>query len=237
MKTPEFWKSTHSISTALLPLSMLYRLGAWLDRKCSTGQGAPVPVIGVGNVTAGGAGKTPTTLALVSHLRALGYTPHIVVRGYGGRALHAHRVAEHDTWQLVGDEALLLAQAAPTWVGRDRRASIAAAATHGATIVICDDALQHHALACDIMLLVIDGAYGIGNGRLLPAGPLREPLPNAIARADALVMIGDDTQAITATLTLPIIHARITPTMDTATLQGLRVLAFAGIGKTHCNNS
>jgi tetraacyldisaccharide 4'-kinase len=231
MRTPSFWQSHNAISTLLLPASWAYRTGAWLDRHFTTPRHAPLPVISIGNAVAGGAGKTPTTLALVPLLRALGHTPHILTRGYKGAALTAHRVTADDSWQQVGDEALLLANAAPTWVGRDRLASARAAANAGATILLCDDALQHHALHKTISLLVIDGPYGNGNGRVLPAGPLRETLASAAKRADAAIIIGDDTHQLTAQLRIPIIAANLQPAGDGSFLRNGKWLAFAGIGR------
>lgn len=231
MKTPRFWQSIHPASTALLPLAALYRLGAWADRRFTRPQRAPVPVIAIGNATAGGAGKTPTALALVPMLQALGHAPHILTRGYKGAALSAHRVTASDALCQVGDEALLLRHAAPVWVGRDRFAAANAAAQAGATILVCDDALQHHALHKDRSLLVIDGPYGIGNGRLLPAGPLREPFADAVARAHAVILIGDDAQRLTPHLSLPVFRANLQPAGDTSFLTAKRWLAFAGIGR------
>ncbi len=232
MKTPRFWQSHNLISSALLPASWLYHLGAWLDRRCTKPNRAPIPIIAIGNVTAGGAGKTPTTIALAPILTTLGFTTHILTRGYGAQSpLIAHRVQQNDSWQRVGDEALLLQRTAPTWAGRDRLAAAQAAANAGATLALCDDALQHHRLQKDLSFLVIDGAYGIGNGDLLPAGPLREPFPAAIARSDAIILIGDDTHHVTANLTLPVFRAQLVPTGDISFLKQTPWLAFAGIGR------
>lgn len=231
MKTPRFWQSHNFTSTALLPASLLYRIGAWADRSFTKPQRAPVPVISIGNATVGGAGKTPAAIALVPLLRDLGHTPHILTRGYKGAALDAHRVTETDSWQQVGDEALLLARAAPTWVGRDRLASAHAAASAGATILLCDDALQHHALHKDLSLLVIDGAYGIGNGQLLPAGPLRESLTSAAARSDAVILLGADAHHLMPKIRLPILHADVRFVGDATFLTKTKWLAFAGIGR------
>ena len=231
MRTPRFWQSCNAASIALLPASLAYRLGAWADRRFTTPARAAVPVISIGNATIGGTGKTPAAIALVPLLRDLGHTSHILTRGYKGEALTAHRVSETDTWQQVGDEALLLAKVAPTWVGRDRLASAKAAAAAGATILLCDDALQHHALHKDLSLLVIDGAYGIGNGQLLPAGPLREPLRSAAARSDVVVLIGADAHHLMPKIHLPILHAEIRFVGDAAFLHATKWLAFAGIGR------
>lgn len=231
MKTPRFWQSNNASSRLLAPLSAAYALGAWADRRFTTPQLAPLPVIAIGNVTAGGAGKTPTALTLIPLLRAMGHTPHILTRGYRGASLTAHRVNDGDDWRIVGDEALLLAKAAPTWVGRNRHASARAAAADGATILICDDALQHHALHKNLTLLVIDGAFGIGNGKLLPAGPLRELLVSAAKRCDAAIIIGEDIQQLATELSIPVIKAQLVPSGDTAFLSAGKWLAFAGIGR------
>ena len=231
MKTPRFWQSVNPASVALLPAALLYRIGAFADRCFTTPHKAVLPVISVGNVTAGGAGKTPTTLALIPILRDLGHTPHILTRGYKGADLVAHLVSETDSWQQVGDEALLLAKAAPTWVGRNRHASAKAAASSGATILLCDDALQHHRLRKDLSLLVIDGAYGIGNGFALPAGPLRESLASAAKRCDAVVLIGTDAHHLMPKIHLPVLHAQVRYVGDTSFLSASRWLAFAGIAR------
>lgn len=231
MRAPTYWHRRTLASWLLAPYTLVYAVGAWIDRALSTPRHAPVPIISIGNVTAGGAGKTPTTLALIPLLQALGHTPHILTRGYKGSALTAHRVTENDTASIVGDEALLLARAAPTWVGRDRYASAQAAANAGATILVCDDALQHHALHKDLSLLVVDGPYGIGNGFLIPAGPLRETLDSALARVDAVVMIGEDAQHLSARIAKPIFRAKLAATGDTAFLAQQKWLAFAGIGR------
>ena len=231
MPTPQFWQSLNATSAALLPLGLLYSAAAWLDRRLTQAKPAPVPVISIGNITAGGAGKTPVSLALAELLLGWGHTPHILTRGYGGTPRHAHRVTPTDAWQIVGDEALLLARGAPCWVGRNRHASALAAVRDGATILLMDDGLQHHALHKDISLLVIDGAYGLGNHLPLPAGPLRESLRSALLRCHAVIMIGEDRQHLTPLIPLPIFQANITVQGDTTWLRDTPWLAFAGIAR------
>ena len=232
MKTPRFWQHKNLISTLLCPASWLYGLGVQIDRLTTRSKAAALPIISIGNATAGGTGKTPTTIALAVKLQAMGFTPHILTRGYGGHAHHhAHRVTAHHNWQQVGDEALLLAKTAPTWVGRNRLASAQQAANNKANVALCDDAHQHYAVQKTLSFLVIDGPYGIGNGRLMPAGPLREPFTAALHRADAIIMIGDDAHQLASRINLPVFHATLIPTADIAALQQNPWLAFAGIGR------
>lgn len=229
MNTPAHWTSFSLKTLALLPLSWLYRLGNWLDRETSKAYLSPIPVVSVGNATVGGTGKTPTTLALAPLLAQLGYTVHILTLGYGGTPAHtAHRVTDADTATTVGDEALLLARATPTWVGRDRLASAYAAQKSGATLALCDDAHQHYRLQKNLSFLVIDGPYGFGNRQLLPAGPLREPLARALLRADAAILIGHDTHQLKDRVNLPVFTAHLCPV---AFELPPRLVAFAGIGR------
>lgn len=229
-RTPAFWQTRGIASHLLRPLSWLYAVGVLLHAHFTKAQRAPLTVISIGNATAGGAGKTPTTIALAQLLQQMGHTPHILTRGYGAAIAAPTRVAQH-TPAEIGDEALLLAAHAPTWVGRNRSASAQKAAAADARIVLCDDAHQHHALHKDLAFLVIDGAYGFGNGRMLPAGPLREPLKSALARADAIVRIGEDTRDIGAVLPahLPVFEATIHPAAHAPDLTKHPWVAFAGI--------
>lgn len=236
MRTPKWWTRKNWQSTALLPASWLYGLGQRLDKRCTRVRRAPLPVIGIGNLTAGGAGKTPTAIALAQLLQQLGETPHIVSRGYGGHRQHARAVdPTRDTASEVGDEALLLARHAPTWVGADRLASATAAHRAGATLVIADDALQHYALHQDQVIVVIDSAYGFGNGRLLPAGPLREPWrPALLPRHHYLLLLGtDDPQGLMRVLPAPNgwMRASIEPSCEVEFLRRHHWLAFAGIAR------
>ena len=233
-RAPRFWAAGSSAlwPTLLAPLSPLVA-AATARRVARGGWRAPVPVLCVGNVTVGGAGKTTVALDLVSRLRASGCAAHVLLRGYGGAARGVRRVAPGDPAALVGDEALLLAAVAPTWVGADRAATARAAVAAGAAALVMDDGLQNPTLAKDLSLLVIDGGFGFGNRRVLPAGPLREPVA-AAARCRAAVLIGPDAHGALAALPpgLPVLRARLVPDpADAAALRGRRVLAFAGIAR------
>jgi tetraacyldisaccharide 4'-kinase len=192
---------------------------------------APVPVICCGNVTVGGAGKTTLAINLGRRLLACGRGVHFLSRGYGGSSHGTHCVAEGDTAAEVGDEPLLLAQTAPTWTGADRAASARAAVAAGAQVLVLDDGLQNPTLHKDLSLLVIDGATGFGNGRVLPAGPLREPVAAGAARCQAAVLIGPDLTGASAALPqgMPLLHCRLVHGPEVAVLASRRVLAFAGI--------
>jgi tetraacyldisaccharide 4'-kinase len=196
------------------------------------GQRLPLPVICCGNATAGGAGKTTVALDLGERLKARGLAAHFLLRGYGGRLKGPARVdlATHDS-RAVGDEALLLAAIAPTWVSADRAAGGAAAQAAGAQAIIMDDGLQNPTLEKTLSLLIIDGSYGFGNGRVIPSGPLREPVFAAAARCQAAVLIGEDETGALAQLPpdLPVLRARLVPGPEAAVLAGKPVVAFCGI--------
>jgi tetraacyldisaccharide 4'-kinase len=218
------------VSWVLSPLSAI-TTAVTARRMRRTGWACPVPVICVGNATMGGAGKTTVTLDLATRLIARGWRPHILLRGYGGSSRGVHRVQAGDTAALVGDEALLHVAIAPTWVSADRARGAQAAVAAGAEVVLMDDGLQNPGLQKRLSLLVIDGATGFGNGRVFPAGPLREPVAAAASRCQAAVLIGPDATGARGKIPsgLPVLCARLTPGPEAAALAGRPVLAFAGI--------
>ncbi len=185
-----------------------------------------------GGLTLGGSGKTPLALALAERLIAR--RPHFITRGYGGRSRGPLLVdPTRHTAAEVGDEPLLLACHAPTWVARNRAAGARAAVAAGAGLIILDDGFQNPFLAKDLALLSIDGEGGLGNGHVFPGGPLREPLSFALRRAAAVVRIGDDLVGVERLVRgrRPIIAARLVPAPETASIAGQRVFAFTGIGR------
>jgi tetraacyldisaccharide 4'-kinase len=233
MRPPGFW------ITGGLPARLLAPLGTvtaalTARRVARPGCRAPVPVICVGNATVGGTGKTPIALDLAGRLRARGAAVHILTRGYGGTLPGPVRVdlARH-TAAEVGDEALLLALVAPCWVGADRAAAGRAAVAQGAGVLLLDDGLQNPSLAKDINVLVIDGENGFGNGHLLPAGPLREPVQAAVSRCRLAVMMGADRTGAAAQLPagFAVAQARLVPGAGMHAMAGQAVFAFAGIGR------
>ncbi len=232
MRAPDFWQSDGLTARLLDPLGRAYGLVGRLRRQWVKAETVSVPVICIGNLTAGGAGKTPTAIAIAKRLNASGQTPHFLTRGYGGRARGPTLVdiARHNV-EYVGDEALLLAQIAPTWVSKDRVAGAKAAADAGASVIILDDGHQNPHLTHDLALIVIDAAFGFGNKRLMPAGPLRETVTFGLSRADALVVLGSGSAHLAGLPAIPILRAFVQATDDCIDLQEKRVVAFAGIGR------
>ena len=236
MREPGFWWRKAGLASALLsPLAAAYGAVA-ASRMARAGASAGVPVICIGNFTLGGAGKTPTAIAIARMLRDGGERVFFLTRGYGGSANGPKLVdADADRADVVGDEALLLARVAPTIVARDRVAGASAAKARGAQLILMDDGLQNGSLEKNFRLAVIDGRRGIGNARVFPAGPLRAPLAAQLARVDALLVVGggagaSDVVAAAAQRGLPVWHGRLAPHHETAGAIARPVLAFAGIG-------
>ena len=237
MRAPDFWHGPPGLAAGLLaPFAAAWQTATLARRWLTQPYGAAVPVLCVGNLVAGGSGKTPVALALAAHLVSRGIGVHFVTRGYGGRLGGPVRVdpASHDA-AAVGDEALLLAAQAACWVARDRVHGVRAAVAAGAQIVVLDDGFQNPGIAKTLSFLVVDAAYGFGNGRVIPAGPLRESRARGLARAHAVVLLGADAQLgclepLGIGQTLPVLHAALRPVAGER-LGRRRLLAFAGIGR------
>lgn len=232
MRSPKFWAYRSIVSWFLSPIGSAFGYAAALRARCVHSFQINHPVICVGNLVAGGAGKTPIAISIADRLHSLGYTPHFLTRGYGGSIIGPECVdlGRHTAIE-VGDESLLLARLAPTWVSRNRVTGALAAEAAGADVIVMDDGFQNHDLKKDISLVVIDGVYGMGNGRVIPAGPLREFPDHGLSRADAIVVIGPISESTSAALpeNIPIFKASIVPA-DKQIEGSSRVVAFAGIG-------
>jgi tetraacyldisaccharide 4'-kinase len=224
-KTPALWNKQNLIAQIMRPVSWLYYFGHRINIALANPYKSPVPVLCIGGVTAGGSGKTPVLHAVLDLLRTrLGYTnPVILTRGYGG-AMKGPTLVEpgyHDA-DNVGDEALIHASRAPTIIARDRAAGARAAQAMGADIILLDDGLQNKSLSKTASLLVLDT---IGNGLLLPAGPLREPFADALIKSSCIVQTGADSVQISKPVFKTML--KIISTHD----MGKSYFAFAGLGR------
>lgn len=238
MRTPEFWYPQHGSGGVwpwlLAPFAGLFLLAGSLRRLFTHPYRPPVPVLCIGNLIAGGSGKTPTAIALGKDLAERGHAVHFLTRGYGGRLagpvqvdIDVHQAAD------VGDEALLLARSAPTWVARDRAAGARAAVVAGAQLLIMDDGYQNPGIVKDVSLLVIDAARAVGNGWPIPAGPMRETLRGGLRHASAIILVGEADCSVTplaAARNIPVLHARKVPDADGDGFHGHAVHAFCGLG-------
>lgn len=229
MKTPAYWNSSNLISNLLLPLGKIYAAATALRvRKAS--RKADCPVICVGNLTAGGTGKTPTAIAIAGILQKNGYNPYFVSRGYGGKRQGIIVDPMRHSARDVGDEPLLLARQAEVSINAERYLAAQKAVEKGADVVIMDDGFQNPTLYKDLGLLVFDGGFGIGNGRPIPAGPLRESLENGLKRADAAIILGEDRYNLCKRLgDIPVFYGKIAAHCpQDVSRPGI---AFAGIGR------
>jgi tetraacyldisaccharide 4'-kinase len=232
LPTPDFWysDSRDTVAFVLRPLGWIYALVGRMRHALAAPFRAPVPVICVGNLTAGGTGKTPLALALGQRLAARGLKVAFLSRGYGANVPGAMIVdAGQDTSGEVGDEPLLLARQSMTVVSPDRPAGVRLAVSRGAQVIVMDDGFQNPSLAKDLSFVVVDAQKGFGNGCVIPAGPLREPVEDGLQRATALVLMGRGNAVVPDTK--PTLRAELVPQDgEAARLAGKPVVAFAGIG-------
>jgi len=226
---PKYWEEDGPVAKLLSPASFFYAR-ATAKKVAATGYRSKAKVICIGNVTAGGAGKTPVAMAIAMMLQQEKKNVHFITTGFGRKSenLGTVRVLKQSA-DIVGDEPLLLAQIAPTWVGENRAELAKAAENAGADIIIMDDGFQNGELEKDASFLVIDGGYGIGNGRVIPAGPLREPFEKALERADAVVIIGEKSKTL-PDFKVPSFKAEMELDIP-ENVKDEEVVAFCGIGR------
>ena len=229
MKTPKYWLSNSFVSKLLYPIGVVYGALTQARLKLVKPQKAEVPVICVVYITAGGTGKTPVAISIAKMLDLELRHPYFVTRGYGGQLQDVIVNNKKHSAAEVGDEPLLLSQPAPVVVNADRYAGAELAVKNGADVIIMDDGFQNPSLYKNLSFLVFDGNYGIGNGKIIPAGPLRETFQNGIKRADALIILGKDKHNLAQKSGLPVFFGH-TEAVQTCTIENPNVLAFAGIG-------
>ncbi|MGI8853811.1 MAG: tetraacyldisaccharide 4'-kinase [Methyloceanibacter sp.] len=237
LETPFWWyRKTGVLASVLAPLGRLY--GRVVEGRFAhaTPYRSLLPVVSIGNFTAGGGGKTPTAIAVARLLMARGERPAFLTRGYGGATAGPIFVDEGREASEVGDEPLLLAEIAPTVVSADRVVGAKAIETTDATVIVMDDGFQNPSLHKTFSLIAVDAAAGLGNGLIMPAGPLRAPLEAQIGRADALLVIGDGGNAASLTEAFerhgkPVLKARVAANCDPRWLSVLPAIGFAGIAR------
>ncbi len=232
MKAPSFWTEGGLLSDLLAPVGWLWAVGsAWRAKRGVNPYRAPIPVICIGNLVAGGAGKTPVALSLAEMIPGA----HFLSQGYGGSEQGPLRVdPQTHTHRQVGDEPLLLGEVAPCWVSKNRAKGAKAAAAAGAKVLIMDDGFQNPSLVKDLSIIVVDGHVGFGTGRCIPAGPLREPISWGLARAGAVVIVGEDKKNVAKLARqhkVPVLRAHLEHEAEASSLAGQPVVAFAGIGR------
>ncbi|SHH44648.1 tetraacyldisaccharide 4'-kinase [Cognatishimia maritima] len=242
MRAPRFWQNSPDApgwqARLLAPLGAAYARATAKRVAEPPSYRAPVPVLCIGNINAGGTGKTPTVIALLQRLQARGVKAHVVTRGYGGSLAGPVQVNERThAASETGDEPLLLAAFAPTWVAKDRSEGARAAVAAGADIILLDDGFQNPAIAKDASIVVVDAHVGFGNGRCIPAGPLREPVKAGLKRADLILTIGPDKAqerfetTWSTSIELPRAKGVLAPLPTGMDWKGTPFVAFAGIGR------
>lgn len=228
MKTPRFWQSDGVVPTLLTPLSWVYGAVTQWRLKIKTPHKCKAKVICIGNITAGGVGKTPVAMAMAEKYLKEGKKVFFVTRGYKGKLKNIVLDLEKHTPEETGDEPRLLAGIAPTIIAPCREWGAEKAVRMGAEVIIMDDGFQNPGLYKDESWLVFDGTVGIGNGKIIPAGPLRETLETGQKRANYILIMGEDKTGLARQCQLPVYSGKLKP--QPFSLENRRVFAFAGIG-------
>jgi len=233
LKAPKFWylKKDTILSWSLYPLSFLFELGTKFRNVTSRTNKFSFPIICIGNIVVGGAGKTPVAIKIGELLKIAGYNPHFISKGYAGVIKKSTLVAPWHSPKSVGDEPLLLSQIAPTWIGIDRVNSIKLAKNMGADCIIMDDGFQNPTIHKDLSIVVINASQEFGNKRVIPAGPLRESIKRGLSRTKLIIVIGDITISLQKDIPdhIPIIQAKFKINNENKIFKGQKITAFAGI--------
>ena len=233
LKAPKFWyknKDTY-LSNTLYPLSLIFRLGTKIRNIISIQKSANLPIICIGNIVVGGAGKTPVALKIGKMLKQGGYNPHFVSKGYGGFEKNNTLIQSWHSPKSVGDESLLLSEVSPTWIGLDRNESFKLAKNKGADCIIMDDGFQNPTLQKDYSIIVINSEQGFGNKRVMPSGPLRESITRGISRTNLVITIGEINEEVKSKIpnNIPIIKSEFKINNEQKIFKGKKITAFAGI--------
>ena len=229
MRTPKYWSKKCFVATVLRPFGEVYALVTKLRNKYQKSKHVNIPVVCVGNLTAGGSGKTPVALSIMYMMKKKYHNPMFVTRGYGGKLNNVIVDRQENTAEQVGDEPLLLSRLAPTVVNSNRYKAAVRAFEEGADAIVMDDGFQNPTLVKDLSFLVFDGSFGIGNELCVPAGPMREKFDNGLKRADAVIILGEDKQNLQMMISgLPVFHGKVVPLSKPDFNRN--VIAFAGIG-------
>ena len=233
LKAPKFWyvKKDTILSRLLFPLSLLFRLGTKIRNFVYVTNKSKLPIICVGNIVVGGAGKTPVSLKIGKILIKAGYNPHFISKGYSGLIKSHTLVQSWHSPKSVGDESLLLSEVAPTWIGINRNESIKLAAKNGSNCIIMDDGFQNPSIHKDFSIIVINASQEFGNKRVMPSGPLRESIKRGLNRTNLIVVIGNATEYLKKTIPdhIPIIPAKFKINNENKIFKGQKITAFAGI--------
>jgi len=233
LKAPKFWylKRNTFLSSILYPLSLLFGLGTQIRNIVSITHKSSLPIICVGNIVIGGAGKTPVSLKIGKMLIKAGYSPHFVSKGYAGVITNSTLVETWHSPKSVGDESLLLAKVAPTWIGLNRNESIKSAVKKGADCIIMDDGFQNPTIHKNFSIIVINASQEFGNRKVIPSGPLRESIKRGFARTNLIIIIGDLTENLKKIIPdhIPMISAKFIINNKNRIFKGQKITAFAGI--------
>ena len=233
LRAPNFWyKKNDSIYSLLLyPASLIFRFTTKIYLLLNKSVASNIPVICIGNLVVGGAGKTPVALKIGNILKLSGYSPHFLTRGYAGNIKESILVNNNHTPMDVGDESIILSAVAPTWIGPNRVKSASIAEKNNAGCLIMDDGFQNPTIKKNFSIIVIDGKQGFGNRRVLPSGPLRESINRGLKRANAVIIVGEDKLNIKNFIksSIPCFSAKFDVSKNEEIFKGKNVTAFAGI--------
>ncbi|MAR79232.1 MAG: tetraacyldisaccharide 4'-kinase [Rhodospirillaceae bacterium] len=233
LNRPKFWRTSNLLTKILTPLSFIYLVLFFSRKYLSRKRKVNIPVICIGNITAGGAGKTPVAISIAKFLISKGLKPHFLTRGYKGKLKGPILVSNKHSSADVGDEPILLSEVAPTWVSKNKIQGAKSALKSNADLIIMDDGLQNDSIHKDLSILVIDGGYGFGNNKLIPAGPLRESVKSSLTKIDFIVYVNDPSKNVKIDLSefkCPILKSNIETITDNIDLNK-KFSAFCGIAR------